>query len=66
VKLRCPNCHELAGAYILYGLPYRNEELFEKVEKKEIVLGGCIISYETHECTSCNYRWRAEIPEDKG
>ena len=63
MKLQCPHCQELAGVYILYGLPSMDTMLFEQVKNKEIVLGGCIIRDVTHECTSCNYKWKVEDPD---
>lgn len=47
---RCPTCGSRKVAYIQYGFPAISDEFEEKLNKKEIVLGGCII-------TETNGRW---------
>lgn len=51
----CPTCGA-RGVPIVYGMP--GIELFEKAERGEIVLGGCVIDGEmpTHACEG-EHRW---------
>ena len=39
----CPKCGSKETASISYGYPHFNDELREKLDKREIVLGGCMI-----------------------
>jgi len=42
--LKCPNCNKGWIARILWGYPEDTESLEEALEKKEIVLGGCLVT----------------------
>jgi hypothetical protein len=41
---KCPECGSEKIARILYGLPSFSENLRMKLEKNEVVLGGCCIT----------------------
>ena len=59
-KRKCPNCNSISVAEIIWGLPADMREIEEGLDKKEIVLGGCIVT--SHdlkwECNDCYQRWR--------
>lgn len=52
-KKKCPACGLTDTVKILYGLP--SYEVFELVERREIVLGGCCVSDNdpTRQCKAC-------------
>ena len=43
-KTKCPNCQSTNYAEILWGLPADMKEIEEELEKKENVVGGCIVT----------------------
>jgi len=51
----CPRCGSRNTATILWGMPAFSEELQEKLDRKEIVLGGCCITGDdpTNHCNKC-------------
>ncbi len=55
----CSSCDGKNIAEILWGYPENTESLEEALEKKEIVLGGCLITDHDPkwECNDCNHRW---------
>lgn len=57
---KCPNCNGVNYAKILWGLPADMRELEVAIARKEIVLGGCVVtSYAPKwECNDCGNRWR--------
>ena len=56
---KCPNCQSTNHAEILWGLPADMREIEEQLERKEIVLGGCIVTNNDPkwECNECLTRW---------
>ncbi len=58
-KTKCPNCLSTNYAKILWGLPAEMREIEEELDKKEIVLGGCIVTGHDPkwECNGCRTRW---------
>ena len=58
-KLNCPNCKNKSIAEILWGYYEDTDVLKERLEKKEIVLGGCMITEHDPrwECNVCNHTW---------
>ena len=56
--MNCPKCNSPNIAEILWGYPDM-DALKEGLDKKEIVLGGCIVSDHDPkwECNECNKRW---------
>ena len=58
-KVRCPNCQSTNHAEILWGLPADMMAIKEELDKKEIVLGGCIVTGNDPkwECNECLTRW---------
>ena len=58
-KLKCPNCSKSWIAEIFWGYPADIESLEEELEKKEIILGGCLITDHDSkwECNDCNHQW---------
>ncbi len=56
----CPNCESTNYAEILWGLPADMREIEGQLERKEIVLGGCLVTeYDPiGECNECQNRWR--------
>ena len=57
--MNCPNCSKLSIAEIFWGYPADVESMEESIEKKEIVLGGCIVTDNDPkwECNNCDHRW---------
>ncbi len=55
----CPSCKSKDVAKILWGYPASTSSLKESLKKKEIVLGGCLITDHDPkwECNSCYNRW---------
>jgi hypothetical protein len=51
---KCPHCGAKKVVDILYGYP--SDEGFEKADKGELVIGGCIVSGDnpSWQCTTCN------------
>jgi len=58
-ETKCPNCQSTNYAEILWGLPADMREIEEQLEKKEIVLGGCLVTVHDPkwECNGCLTRW---------
>lgn len=52
---KCPRCGHKPVASILYGMPIPSRELFEKEERGEVILGGCVIELDqpTWQCSKC-------------
>jgi len=59
-KRKCPNCQSTDHAKILWGLPNDMKEIEEELERKEIVLGGCVVTGNDPKwaCNDCHNRWR--------
>ncbi|MGN0470272.1 MAG: hypothetical protein ACI4GV_05095 [Acutalibacteraceae bacterium] len=59
IRPNCPYCLSDNVAWILWGRPSWNDKLEKKLEHKEYVLGGYIISKESErwECNSCGKRF---------
>jgi len=57
--MKCPKCESDFVAEIFWGYPGNLETMKEQIERKEIVLGGCIITDHDPkwECNSCLYQW---------
>ena len=56
--MNCPECGKSWIAEILWG--YLDVEVIEeKLEKKEIVLGGCLVTDHDPkwECNNCHHQW---------
>lgn len=55
----CPSCDGKNIAEILWGYPEDVESIKEELDRKEIVLGGCLVTDHdpTWECNECNHRW---------
>jgi len=58
-KRKCPNCQSTNHAKILWGLPANMKKLEGELERKEIVLGGCCVSWDDPKwkCNDCGTRW---------
>jgi len=58
-KTKCPNCQSTNHAEILWGLPADMRAIEEELDKKEIVLGGCVVTGDDPkwECNECLTRW---------
>ena len=66
--IKCKKCGHKSVVNIVYGYP--SNELFERAERKEVVLGGCCISIDPTnptrnldpewECTECGQRYKKE------
>jgi len=56
--LNCPECGKSWIAEILWGYPDM-KVIEDKLEKKEIVLGGCIVTNHDPkwECNNCYHQW---------
>ena len=61
---KCPYCSSKL-IEIVYGMP--SPEAFEKVEKGELYLGGCIIedNQPKYHCNKCNKRFYENLKEYK-
>jgi len=57
--LNCPNCKKTWIAEILWGLPGDISAIEEELERKDLVLGGCIITDHDPkwECNDCHHKW---------
>jgi len=57
--LNCPKCNKESIAEILWGYPADMEAIVDELEKKEIILGGCIVTDHDPkwECNDCHHRW---------
>ncbi len=53
----CPKCGSERTVPILYGYP--SHEAREAEERREVVLGGCVITGDDPEwaCLACGHRW---------
>ena len=58
-SLQCPKCNRKNIALIFWGYPGDCDSIEEQVERKEIVLGGCIVTDNDPkwECNECLHRW---------
>jgi CO dehydrogenase/acetyl-CoA synthase beta subunit len=56
-KHRCPQCLEMEGVEIAYGMP--SAKTRELVEAGLTVLGGCVlcVGAPTHQCLWCEHKW---------
>ena len=57
----CPKCNSSNVSKIAYGLICLDQEnavFKEKVNKKEIILGGCVVRNENCHCNKCEYEWK--------
>ena len=60
IKLECPECKSKSIAQIFWGYPANfDEKMEEQVKRKEIVMGGCIVTDHdpNWECNECYNRW---------
>jgi len=57
--LKCPKCGKSWIAEILWGYPADMQSMKEALERKEIVLGGCLVTNHDpkYECNDCNHQW---------
>jgi hypothetical protein len=57
--MNCPNCTSKSIAEIFWGYPGNMDAMKKQLDKKEIVLGGCLVSDNDPkwECNSCGCRW---------
>jgi len=55
----CPNCSKSSIVEIFWGYPADVKSMEEQLEKKEIVLGGCIVTDHDPkwECNDCHHKW---------
>lgn len=60
---QCSVCKSKNYAEIIYGLQSFNDELEQAIKKKEIVLGGCLITEHDPKwkCNKCGNRWGEQI-----
>ncbi len=64
--MNCPNCNSTNFAEIFWGYPGDMKEIQDALDKKEIVLGGCIVTDHDPkwECNDCNHRWGHRDEDD--
>jgi len=57
--MKCPICNKQRIAKIFWGYPADMNEIREALEKKEIVLGGFIVTDHDPkwQCNNCFHRW---------
>ena len=59
-NMNCPNCNSSSFAEIFWGYPGDFDESMQNdVERKEIVMGGCLVTDHDPkwECNVCHHRW---------
>lgn len=59
-KNYCPKCKSKSVAKIEYGLidiGKISPDLQEKVRKKEVILGGCLVYPQKYHCNDCGHKW---------
>ena len=57
----CPRCNSDSVAKIAYGLidlDNSSPEFKEKVMKRGVILGGCIVGPANCHCNNCGYEWK--------
>ena len=54
---KCPKCNSNEITPIVYGYP--GNELWEKYERGEVILGGCCLDPDAKNnvCKKCKHRW---------
>ena len=57
--MKCPKCGKSWIAEIFWGYPANMESIEEALERKEIILGGCLVTNNDPrwECNDCNHQW---------
>jgi hypothetical protein len=57
--MKCPKCNAISVAKIFWGFPGDYASVEEQVERKEIVMGGCLVTDNDPEweCNVCHHRW---------
>jgi hypothetical protein len=57
--MKCTQCNGTSVAEIIYGLCDITDELDQAINKKEIILGGCLITNHDSkwECNDCGEQW---------
>ncbi|MDF2427975.1 MAG: hypothetical protein OPY07_01850 [Nitrosopumilus sp.] len=57
--MKCPNCNKEWIAEILWGYPADIESVKVELERKDIILGGCLVTEHDPkwECNDCHHRW---------
>ena len=57
--MKCPECNKTWVAEILWGYVGDMKAIEEKLKKKEIVLGGCLVTDHDSKwkCNDCHHRW---------
>jgi len=57
--MKCPECGSSSVAEILWGYIANMRELEKELDKKKIVLGGCIVTDHDPkwECNDCYHKW---------
>ena len=57
--MKCIQCNGTSVAEIIYGLCEITNELEQAINRKQIILGGCLIGNNDPkwECTDCYCRW---------
>jgi len=58
-EINCPLCNSKNVALILWGYPEETQALEQELERKAIVLGGCLITDHDPkwECNECHHKW---------
>ena len=57
--MKCPQCNGTSVAELIYGLCDITDELEQAINKKQIILGGCLITDHDSkwECNDCGENW---------
>jgi hypothetical protein len=57
--LKCPKCSKSWIAEIFWEYPANMESMEVALERKEIILGGCLVTNNDPrwECNDCNHQW---------
>ena len=57
--MKCTQCNSTSVAKIIYGLCEITDELEQAINKKQIILGGCLITDHDSkwECNDCGENW---------
>jgi len=57
--MKCPQCNSTSVAEIIYGLYEITDDIEQAINKKQMILGGCIITDHDSKwnCNDCGKKW---------
>ncbi len=59
MTMNCPNCNKEWIAEIIWGYRGFDKEIEEQIERREIILGGCLVTDHDPKwmCNNCHHEW---------